>query len=335
MRAAKAIFFFSLAAVLLLLGAMWTMAGAPILSIPPARIAAPEGFNAVLYPELDTVKSTDRAQVLNLGQFGHSIEHYFLPDIGVIYFMLFTDSDQSRIVFVNRKGALIGEITEEARIFPAGAQMVVPDATYQVTSNGISQRQPMQTTGPMETAQIARMIDESTSYLSFSSNDLPSGDPEHGTGRTLLLMHHGGVWKRIASAKPSNHAWKVEKFHELDAEYRISRAAPPGEAASFFGGRYRLELTHFDQQDFLSKRSAPMGSSTGTGREAHWVGTGYYTVFVDDAPALRFRIENDREYLSGLGPVSLLVEGSPELDLITVSHTNDENWRTVVVVSGR
>ena len=76
-----------------------------------------------------------------------------------------------------------------------------------------------------------------------------------------------------------------------------------------------------------------MGSTTGQGRPAQWLGTGYYTVFIDNAPALRFRLENDREILSGGAAARLVVEGGPALEFITITRNNRDATRDVILVS--
>lgn len=320
---------------MLCFGALWIMAGAPMPAIPPARTAAPEGFDAALYPELAAVASTDRAEVLNLGAYGRPFEHYFLSDLSVVCFTLFTDEGQSRTLFVNSRGALIGDITEWAPVYSVGPFIVTPDAYYEVAANGVSGRQPLQAVSPASTAALLRMIEESTWYVTFLPMDLPADDADRAAGRSIHVMRHGGVWKRAASAEVKHREWKFRQFDDLDAVYRISRAAPSGDAANFFGGRYRVELTHFDQREFLPQRNAPMGSPTGMGRAAQWIGVGYYTVFIDNVPALRFRVEHDREFLSETRPVYLTAEGGAAVDFIALTHTDRRGWREVIVVSGR
>ena len=304
-------------------------------AIPPARTAAPDGFDAAIYPDLPTVTSTDRANVLNLDDYGQPFEHYLLPDLAIAYFTLFTDKDQTRILFVNSDGKLIGDITDTPLIFPMGAFMVTPDAYYAVTAGGVSARQMIEDVGPLSAAQLETIIRESTLYRSFAPTELPADDPDRVAGRTVYVLRHTGIWKRAVSTNLKDYAWKSAPFHNLDAVYKIPRATASGGAKNFFGSRYRVELTHFDQQEFLPERSAPMGSTTGVGRSAQWAGTGYYTVFIDNVPALRFRIENDREELSGLGPGELIAEGSATLDFVTLTRTDNNGKNNVIVVSGR
>lgn len=334
-RGLKILLGIALAMGLFVVGAGWVMSGAPMLAIPPARTATPEGFDAALYPELLTITSTDRADVLNLADFGQPLEHYFIPDLSVTYFLLTTNADLTRILFVNREGKLIGEIIDQPQISQLGSYMVTPGAYYVVTAEGVSARQPMEVLSSLHKADIERMIEESTHYRSFSPTDLPADDSDRFAGRSVHVMRHLGRWKRTASAELDYRDWKGASFTDLEAVYRISRPPSSGQPANFFGGRYRLELTHFDQQEFLPRRGAPMGSTTGQGRPAQWIGTGYYTVFIDDAPALHFRIEDDREFLSDSGPVQLIAEGGAGLDFISITHADRGGMRDTIVVSGR
>ena len=334
-RGLKILLGIALATGLFIIGAGWVMSGAPMPTIPPAKTPAPAGFDAALYPELSTIKATDRAEVLNLGDYGQPLEHYFIPDLSVTYFLLATNTELTRILFVNREGKLIGDIVDQPQIFQMGSFMVTPDAYYEVAARGVSDRQPMEVLPSLDKADIERMIGESTHYRSFSPTDLPTNDPDRIAGRSVHVMRHHGEWKRIASAELEYRDWKGAPFHELEAVYKISRPPGSGQVANFFGGRYRVELTHFDQHQFLPRRGAPMGSPTGQGRPAQWIGTGYYTVFINDAPALHFRIENDREFLYDSGPVQLIAEGGAGVDFISITHTDRAGMRDTIVVSAR
>lgn len=318
---------------LLFLGAIWVFSGAPLPTIPPARTAAPEGFDMAIYPKLSALAPTERANVVNLNTYGEPFEHYLLPDLLVTCFTLFTEEEQTRTMCIDRDGAVISDITDQPEIFPMGPFLVTPDAYYTITATSISKPRPMQVFGPVPLADLERLIEESTLYRSFTSSDLAADDAGRSAGRSVHVMHHDGVWKRIAADDQPSHQWKTGPFHDLEAVLEISRPSPSGDADNFFGSRYRLELTHFDQQEFLPHRSAPMGSTTGQGRPAQWVGTGYYTVFIDNAPALRFRIENDSENLSDFGPVRLVAEGGAMLGFLSITHTDKKGMKDMIVVS--
>lgn len=325
----------SLAALtgLLIFGAGWVLSGAPMPAIPPARTAAPDGFDATAYVDMAALSSTEQATVLDLNEFGGPFEHYTIPDLGVTYFILFTPDDQERVLFVNNRGAVIGDITDQRQLFPMDHFMVTLDGYYEVMAEGVSGRQPLVEVSVDSPTDLARMITESSQYRSYSGTDVPGNDLARGINTRLHVMRLNGVWTRVATDDPTYYDWKGAPFHDLDAQYRISRPGQTNSVPDFFGGRYRVELTHFDQQDYLPRRGAPMGSTTGQGRPAQWVGTGYYTVFIDDTPALRFRIENDRELLSGSGPIYLIVHGGAALDFIVIEHTERNGDKRVLIVS--
>jgi hypothetical protein len=324
-----------LLAGLAVLGAGWFLSGAPLPAIPPSRTAPPQGFDASRYPEFSALASMDQANVLSFDAYGRPAGHYFLPDVAVTYFTFVTETDRARTVFVDKDGALIDTITERIQPFPIGTFMVTPEAFYAVTANGISGRQLMQDVSSLTVAQLEQLIDESAYYRTFESNELAEDDPARVANRRVHVMRHNGIWKRAASSDVSLIDWKGASVRELDAVYLIQRMSASGAASNFFGSRYRVALTHFDQLEFLPQRSAPFGSPTGIGRTEQWVGTGYYTVFIDNAPIVRFRIQNDTELLSGSGPGQLVATGNAGVNFITLTHTDNRGLRRSIVVSGR
>jgi hypothetical protein len=328
---------------LILMGGYWILSGAPMPAIAPARTPPPAGFDAALYPEFSTVTSTDQANVVNFAGYGEPFEHYLLTDLAVTYFMFFTetsppaetDTNRKRIVFVNKDGKVIGDITDVPQMFPMGNFMVTPNAYYAVSATGVSKRQMMTDVSSLPVAQLIAMVNTSTHYRSFVPSDLPENDIDRADGRTVHVMRHDGIWKRAALAKLENRDWKGAPFDRLDSVYQISRAKAPGDRARYFGSPYRVELTHFDQREFLPERGAPFGSPTGIGQSAQWLGTGYYTVFEDDAPILRFRINDDSEIVSGPENSQLLAEGNAKLDFITLTHRDSKGQEKVMAVGGR
>ncbi len=320
---------------LLLAVAWWILSGAQMPSIPPARTAPPSGFNAALYPEFSAVSSNDQAAVLHIDAYGQPGGEYMIPSLAITYFILSTPAGQARILFVNSSGALIGDITDQPLLFPMGTFMVTPDAYYAVTANGVSARRSMEDVTGLGAAQLSGMIADSTHYRSFASTDLPESDPHRVAGRSVHVMRHNGMWKRAASADLGQRDWKEASFKQLDAVYQIVRPTAASRSLNFFGGQYRVELTHFDQRTYLPGRSAVFGSTTGLGSPEEWVGTGYYTVFRDGAPVLRFRIDDDSDILSTSGQSKLIANGNTELDLLVLIHTNQQGQKTAMVVGGR
>jgi hypothetical protein len=191
----------------------------------------------------------------------------------------------------------------------------------------------MELVGQLSAAELGDMIAQSSHYRSFAPEDLPEDYPDRQAGLTVHVMRHNGVWKRATSNAPEFFDWKGAEFDHLDAAYDVARPDPSGAAANAFGSQFRVELTHFDQREFQRGRGAPMGSTTGTGTPKAWLGTGYYTVFIDNAPALRFRIEDDQEVLSGSHYVRLNVEGGAAFDWIAITHFDQAGTREVIIVS--
>lgn len=315
-----------------MLGAWWILNGSPLPSIPPARTAAPEDFDATAYADLAALSSTERASVLDLNEIGDTLEYYTIPDLAVTYFILRDTDDRRRVIFLDDQGALIGDIVDQPQLFPMGHFLVTPDTYYEVTRQGVSARQPMREVTIASSSELEAMIGESSHYRSYSGSDVSSNDPNEGAETRVHVMRHNGTWTRVVSDEPGFFDWKGAPFHRLEAQYRVSRADGTEDAPDFYGKRYRVELTHFDQREFLPRRRAPVGSPTGQGRPAQWVGTGYYTIRVDGLPALRFRVENDREILTGGGPVHLSIHGGADLNFIVVEHVEQSGAQRLFVV---
>lgn len=329
-RGLKIVMGFALVAGLVLVGAAWIVFGAPAFVISPAKTLPPKGFNATDYPTLASIASRDRARVLDIGKYGDPFEHHFIPDISVSWFTVFADSGQERMVFLAGDGSELGHITDRMEMSVVGTTVVTPEARYELTADSLSERIPLDDIGVLSPSALTRVVGQSTRYLTLP---VRREDPDQATNR-IHVMKHEGVWKRASSPDETYHEWKVEPLHNLEAIYRIDRSGHSGPQSNFFNGRCRVELTHFDQREFLPERGAAIGSTTGVGRVAHWSGTGYYTVLVDNAPMLRFRIDDDQEYVSEGGPSTLVVEGNAALNFIALIHSRQDNRREEFVIKG-
>jgi hypothetical protein len=331
-RFAKAMIILAVAAVLLLLGGWWVLIGSPMPPIPPARTEAPSNFDAWAYVELSSLSSNNQVEVLALNAFGDPFEHYTIPDLGVTYFILFDPDGMRRMVFFNSLGELIGDITDQPQLFPMGHFVVTPDGYYEITSAGVSSRHSIPDVTVASTLELERMIEDSSHYRYYGGSDFPTNDMGGSSNPRLHVMRHEGTWKRVVSEEQRFFDLKGAPFHRLNALTCVARALDATSTQSFFGGRYQVELTHFDQREFRPRRGAPIGSPTGQGRPAQWIGTGYYTLFIDDDPALRFRLEDDREVLDGGGPVNLIIHGGAALDFIVIERVDRRGASQVFLV---
>ena len=124
---------------------------------------------------------------------------------------------------------------------------------------------------------------------------------------------------------PSFLDWKTPGFPEFHTQYRFPTKDDPNQDrtryndSSFYGGKYTIYQTWFDEQEYFRRRAASIGSITGQGRAEHWRGTGYYAVDAD-GKILRFKIPNDRKNLSGSGRFTMKVMGHDTLDLILIER---------------
>lgn len=325
-------------AVVLVIGAVvlgygyWAISGGPSLGPAPRKTPAPEGFDAAAFPDIAQLASTGAVSVVDLGEFGDYFEHYHLPELKVTYFILFSGDAQRVTVFVDREGAVFGTITRGPDSFPMGRYFVDLDGSYEVSADAVGDFRPHEVIeGPVPEADLTRLVAESSHYRSYSWRDTDRDSADYAAKRDTHVMRHEGVWKKLVMAA-EYHEWKGTVFDGLDTQYSVGETVLPEDATRFFGGKYTLRLTHFDQQEYIRKRGAPMGSTTGQGTPAQWTGTGYYTLTAGDA-ALRFSIPNDRQILSGFGPVYLTLEGGSDLDFVVLKHHGRGQDQDVFVIS--
>lgn len=310
----------------------WEMAGAPLPSIAPARTKAPNGFDPSEYVALSSLTSTDSVTVVNLSENVDVFEHYTIPDLGVTYFIGSGEDGTSRVVVLNRMGAVIGDLSNQNDLFPMGQFMVAIDVYFEITPDRVSPKTPIAEVEVASVADIAKMIEESSHYRSYFGSDVAGNDPAKGINRFVHVMRHGGVWKRVTTNDQTFYNWKGAPFHRLQAQYRVIRAGGAKRERVVFNGQYRVELTHFDQQDYSSRRKAAFMSPTGQGRPAQWQGTGYYTVFNGDQPVLRFVIENDREILPVGASKWVRVHGGDGLRFVVIEYADHSQAKQVVVL---
>ncbi|SFR41965.1 hypothetical protein [Litoreibacter janthinus] len=311
----------------------WVLSGAPSIGVAPRKTPPPDGFDATQFPTISELTSNGSIHVVDLSQFGTYFEHYYIPDVKVTYFILFAGDDLKSTVFVNDKGAVIGTITQKPSSFPMGRYFIDYDGYHEVTASGVSTLIPHQLIKePLSADALKRMIEESTHYRKYSWSDSDRNSPDYAAKLDTHLMRHQGVWKKVVMTVEEYHDWKGTNFTDLDVQYRADRTVSDEDKARFYNGKYTLQLTHFDQQDYVRGRGAPMGSPTGQGTPEQWRGTGYYTLSAGDE-SLNFSIPNDSLILSGGGRVSLMLGGGADLDFVVLRHEGRGQQRDVFVVS--
>lgn len=318
-------------AILVVQWGLWVLSGSPAPNIPPARTPAPAGFDASAYQDMDSVVSTEDADVRVFSSDMGFREYHTIPDLGVTYLILSTAEGKERFIFLNAQGQEIGEIIDHPQAFPLGRYIVTLDGYYVVSSQSVTERLPYVDVEAPSAADLNAMVEQSTHYRSYSRSDLPGNDFAKGINRQMHVMLHDGVWKRFTTPEPQPANWKGTDFPGLIQTYGVYRSGYEPRIEDIERLRFRVELTHFDQNEFLPRRGAAFGSPTGQGRRAQWIGTGYYTVFIDDKPVLRFKLNNDREYIGRKG-TDLFPALSPEGTFILIEKTYRNGTKHALIV---
>ncbi len=327
-----------LAASVLFFGLLtaWMLNGAPLPGLAPPKRPAPEGFDAADYPELQDVRPIGMASIHVLNDFGKPLTHSFRKDLGIIAFRQIAQDYTWRTAFIDARGRLIEVATDASQGTPLGPFSIDPDSYSEVMPDDVTAPQPLIEVDASDIGELKRMLDESEYYRRYSYHNLPSDHPEKNTGRIVHVFYHQNVWKRaVTSGDKGFRDWSLTSGDKLHFQRGIHRIVENNVNPDVFGDRYRVELTHFEQEHYFSSRGAGLGSKTGGGSSAHWLGTGYYTVFVDDAPVLKFRIYGDRDYLFSPGGTHtrLFIEGDPSLDLILLHQYGGKLGEVKVVVA--
>jgi len=322
-----------LAVLILVAGASyWVLSGSPGIGPAPRKTPAPDGFDAAAFVDFAALTSTGAFNIIDLSRYGNYSEHYHLPDLKVTYFILSKDDGTRVILFVDDRGSAFGTITQGPDAFPMGHYFIDKDGFYEVGANVVSDFHRHEVIEePFSEDELTQMVAQSSHYRSFSWRDTDRDDPDHAAQRDTHVMRHDGVWKKLVMAADF-HDWKGASFDDLDKQYHAGKTVLPENATRFFGGKYSLVLTHFDQQAYVRKRGAVMGSPTGQSTPEQWIGTGYYTLMAGNE-ALRFSISNDHQVLSGFGPVRMTLEGGQDLDFVVLKHQGHGQNPNVFVVS--
>ncbi|EPX81030.1 hypothetical protein [Litoreibacter arenae] len=319
-------------AVIVLAYGSWLMSGAPSFGPAPRKTPAPEGFDAAQFPDISQLASTGSIKVVDLSDYGDYFEHYYLPDLQVTYFILFAGGGMTNTVLVDRTGSVFGTIKQNARAFPMNGYFVDLDAYYEVSATDVSGPVPHELIeGPIPPAELKAYIDASTHYRSFRWRDAGQDRAEYAAELDTHVFRHEGVWKKVVT-NTAYHEWKGADFARLDTQYYVTATPTAEDQRRFADGKYSVSLTHFDQQEYIRRRGAIMGSPTGQGTPEQWRGTGYYTLKAGDDD-LRFSILNDAQILSGGGRVYLTLEGRGDLDFVVLKHNGRGQDKDVFVIS--
>ncbi|MBL3553349.1 hypothetical protein [Rhodovulum sulfidophilum] len=280
----------------------------------------PENFDPAAYPELTSASVCQRDDVLDLRRFGQLSEYSVIRDLGVSYFYFHTEDEINKLVFLDRTGEVIGVIDYRGRLVHIGHFFLANDGYYQIRDGDISTHRPYQDAEVSSVQALRHMINESDANTTFYRQDVPGNSRDEGIDNVLHVMFHQGVWKSVKTSYKDYFEMSGFSFERLDTQYGVARSSNSDAQSKIFGNLLHLELTFFHRKDYVRGRGPVIGSPTGSSIPAHWRGTGYYTVFMGDQPALRFRIENDIEQAFSETARDLMTSGGKDLDFIVIEH---------------
>ena len=225
---------------------------------------------------------------------------------------------------MNSTGDEIGRIENSRVTFPVGNVFIDLEGYYTVTSQSVSQLTPyveINNREPVSFDVVKNLHDQSTLHRSVSYTDMNEDSRERTQKLTTHIMLVDDIWTVATTASSEYLQWKTKPFPDFTTQYEF---LPKGAASSrqhtygdssFFNGKYGVQLTWFDQQEYFRRRAASIGSTTGQGHPEHWRGTGYYTVTAGNG-SIGFSVQNDWQNISGSGRQVMNVKGHETLDFI-------------------
>lgn len=314
-------------------------------TIQPRRTPAPEGFNAANFVPLAQLQSTDRFRVINLNTEGDTFYPGLLPDQSVVYISLSKGPYDGYYLFFDAQGRELGRKPRDIKSFPFANTFTDADGYFIVTADSVGETQPyvdVKGGDPISFDQLTGLHGKSDYFRSISYADFPRDSAQYQQQLNTYTFRIDGTWTRARAKRAEGQYldWKTAPFPDLVTQYNFygpnansTRPTYRGEG-SFYGGAYTVFQTWFDQQEYLRRRVAPMGSTTGIGRAEHWRGIGYYAVQVGD-DSIGFSIPNDRQNLKGSGRVTVRAMGHDTLDFVLIENFDRNKPRYYLIAKTR
>lgn len=302
----------------------WVIIGSPMPSIAPRKTPPPEGFVAEAFQDIRALQSAGGLEVIDLNEHGKYFEGLFQRKDGLIWFTFFVPENTTRYAAYSNAGDLIGTLDLERRASTLDQFFLTEEGYYVLSADGFSAEMPYkQIEGDITAERLEQLNKDSDYYITFSWTGAPRDSETFKTKATQHVMQVDGVWWTLNTSIEQPHDYKGGAYgigpdFELQTQYAHDPARPRSNPA-WPTEKATLTLTHFDQQEYFARRSAPMGSTTGIGRAEHWRGTGYYTVTMGDG-SLMFKIDRDTQNLRGSGTVHLTAATHEDVDYMLVTH---------------
>lgn len=290
----------------------------------PRKTPAPASFDAADFPILRNLTSNSAIEVVRIHDLGIPFDRYVLPQLAMMYTTLYTDDEQSFYIAFDKNGDEVGRIPNSQTSYPMGATFLHTNGFHQLTKDGFGPLTPyvdLNNRQPLPITDLKSLHQRATLHRSISSSDMEKNSVEAQQKLTTHLMLIDGTWTRATTASPEYLSWKTVPFFDFDKKFRfqLSETAEPRPAKNFYNGKYDVQLTWFDQQEYFRKRGAPIGSPTGVGTPEHWRGIGYYTVS-DGTGSIGFSAPYDMLHISGSGRNLMMVEGHETLNFILIQR---------------
>ena len=330
-----------LGAVLVVLTLALSMLFGITPTIQPRKTPAPEGFETTAFPPIQTLQSTDLFNVVNLNAQGDLFHPGFMKNQTVLYLSLSTSPYDAQYIFFNAKGTEIGRKVKTRTAFPVGNTIIDADGYYTVSSNAVGTKRPFADFDGVNLVSLdllKELQSQSTYFRSIPYHDFPRDGEIYQNKINTYTFLLDGEWTRARAkhVEGTYIEWKTAPFPELTTQHNFpmpdatSGRSKLSENSPFFGGKYTVAMTWFDQQEYFRRRNPSIGSPTGMGRPEQWSGIGYYSVSANDQ-SIAFSIPNDTLVLSGSRNIRLKAMGYETLDFILITHYEQNKPRHYII----
>ncbi len=246
---------------------------------------------------------------------------YYKPNTGNVFigFIPKSDSLSRRIVVINPQGEEIGLVESDSETYQVEDFILTNKGYYHFNSHlPVQFVEYKDTSSSITGTQDVLDIYEESEFFIHSLYD-----NQNDTTKTYLFFNENS-WKKITITEalaPSEYLdWKTSNIHYFNNANNYELPIVVDEEKN-----YKVRLDYFEKQKYFKKKHASYGSPTGTTKLGHWLGTGYFTLFMGDK-SLKIKVRNTKLYSEKLAS-SITINGKKDLDYII--------WRSSIIPGER